>query len=188
MPYWLKDIRIAQKDRAFIDRYIADAEDPDPQPLAPCGYGLVVVDLKGERILDMQGYCHLGVFGHTDFDWPRENVEDDGLLHEPWLAEGRLRPKRYGHWDGSPDVVGEPLKPDVDVQAFMEAEENAAYAARPGGDGPMAFRPVLEIDFSPLTYTRFRHGQVADLKAEMAALGFTFSAEDEAAWAEFMES
>jgi len=164
---WGKDIRIIRKDRAFLSRILGPEGMPD-RPVAPFGRGMVVIDLRAERILSMQDYVRLDCFRPYELiPGFLKRSEGDVDLYRPWLEEGRLWPYRLAASDGTIESVGYPLAPDDNVPAFVNAEEDAAFSG-----GGRAFHPVLGIDFRPFAFIGFAREEAEDMRAELAFLGF----------------
>jgi hypothetical protein len=106
LPYWMHHPRMFRGDREFVQSYLENSGRVEPQPLAPTGYGLVVVDFAANRLLSMQDYTTFGRIHPSYLADPEWLASREAAQYAALLAEGRLcrelHGKRTGH---SPHVI-----------------------------------------------------------------------------------
>jgi len=101
--YWLEN-----RDTEEYKLHMTSCYEPFPAPLAPAGYGLVVIDFRTNKILSHQGYStpgrvhtspnlvHNGMTNQEDIDWEINRI--------CWFfTQGRVRDLRvqdedWEHW------------------------------------------------------------------------------------------
>jgi hypothetical protein len=159
--------------------------------LAPCGYGLTVVDHVNNVILDMQGYTSFdsmnvagvsldinkvgegkyecNVDDYSTFTCFKEFLEDDRILGVEVINE---------NCDG---LVLEPL-PSKDLSKLVDILGNY--------DNPLKRKWFnFPIDTAPFTIERFEEGnslESARMFARLEELGFEFNEDERKTWAEWI--
>jgi hypothetical protein len=185
MPVWLKSREvIVDKDESYVRAYINEcvaAGDP-VIPLAPSGYGLVVIDFLKGQFMSMQGY--------TSFD-TISNIEASGLINSEKngnylkLAEARRviairREIKNRSFTGEEHRL---LIPDLQTARAMMGL--AALSARSFGDEDYEMVD-FEIVFEPtFTYTDLEeYSGTREYLTRLRELDFHIDAATEALWEE----
>ncbi len=100
LPFWFKDAKLYNGDMDHVNRYIRmDQEYPTQVPLAPLGYGLVLVDYLSNHLLSMQHYTRFDLEDPVHMALITKLSEEDfgyeAVRYKGLLAENRLSMKIY---------------------------------------------------------------------------------------------
>jgi len=216
LPYYVRNLKIVQKDPDHINNFLRQWErmredyllhKDDEQYefpmtpayahytlLAPYGYGLVVIDMQKERILDCQGYCSFdsehGVHlandnsffpkydrgDHDRLDAFKYEDEDEENVCYRWAQffnEGRIT--KTTKWDKEKRKI-------VEVENFTSLTQAA--------DNDVS-EYEFHYDYSPFTITKFPEAPdgLEEMKRVIVEeLGFVLSEEEEEQWEEEIRS
>src|ERR1700744_2030870 len=84
-PFYFKSLRMREGDEAFVQEYLdlaKDKKDAPHVPLAPLGYGLVVIDYVTNHMLSMQGYSSYDQFTELDAFGPIRDTDEKASFQE----------------------------------------------------------------------------------------------------------
>ena len=191
---------------------MTDVYAPYPAPLAPDGYGLVVIDELHASILSMQSYCSIGSLTWLEGSGgAMANMFDDGekaaLVRDLSKAGRIVRYEASARDPNSPDIApylalpGARMEPKPRHQRATRYPNEAVYhlpgtvapddvvaagealRATSRSDMPVEFFRV-HVDMRPFTVHLFDEtaNGARAMRAHMQSLGFAFTAEDDALW------
>jgi hypothetical protein len=161
--------------------------------LAPCGYGLTVVDHVNNVILDMQGYCSFGdvnvagvgldIRKSDDGEQLLCNMDDDSTFRtfKEFYDEGRI----LGVTTAKSYDEKRPYDPLPDV-SFEEIVKLIATNYDRKGDHWYQFI----VDTAPFTIERFEecdHEETERMRQRVLELGFVLTDEENKEWDEFIK-
>lgn len=172
--------------------------------LAPVEYGLVVVDLQKNKLLDLNGYHRFGSIFKINVTLQRQRdvVVERGLSEkDPAIAESlfkiwgsdaerfyqfykQKRIKDLQYWDHE---AGVKRSSGVDINA-LNVDELIAFLLQEERSNPHYYGDFI-LDMSPLEVVTFPESPegVVSLKQAVLDLGFTLSATEEQLWTEYLE-
>lgn len=181
LPFWFTHPRLLRGERDFIDRYIRDANHPDPIPVAPLGYGLVLVDYVSKTLFSMQGYTNLHLLEPvsvmTRARWGGDDEMEFGNLHRLLIQENRLRVVNRV----TEEVT--PLPAEITDAAGLADHAKTLYA-NSNGDAYFAYA----LDSSPLTVIDYTDEADSARKflAKLDEIGFPLTDVDREVWKEWI--
>ena len=175
----------SNKDSGNFEHNMTDCYFPG-EGLAPCGYGLTVVDHVNNVILDSQGYTsfhNMNVAGVSlDINKVGEgkyecNMDDSSFLcFKEFLEEGRITGVEVINPEGN-GLVTIPL-PSNDISKLVDIIGNY--------DNPMKNKWFnFALDISPFTIETFEECnslETARMYARVLELGFELSDEEKEVW------
>jgi hypothetical protein len=160
--------------------------------LVPCGYGLTVVDHVNNVILDMQGYtsfdtvCVASVgldINKVDDTHYSCNIEDDSSFtsFKEFLEAGRITGVQVADRSTNYGLQTIPL-PSTDLQKLVPLIGNN-YSSKESW-----YNFVLDTNpFTIETFEECNSLETARMYARLQELGFKFTDEENASWAEYIK-
>jgi len=205
MPWGITNLKLLQHNMTHVDAYLEQwlgmKEDYEKNKdsgefefdmtdcyfpsagLAPDGYGLVVVDMVNNVILDMQGYTSFDSIcaASVGLDVPH-NMDDEDSSYQCFKAL-----LEAGHVTGmmtrdSFDAATDKADGNRYIPVDMTMDEIVAEIT---GDKRDIFD--FKIDLKPFTYERFEEYEPTELiryRKRLRELGFKFTREEKASWDE----
>jgi hypothetical protein len=208
LPCFVNNIRFVEKSPEHILEYLNNANQEtnvNPIPLAPAGYGLVVLDQQENRILSYQDYCSFGNIGAIDVKL--DMTGDSGKVKNIPIGNGlvaaesiplgmdafylpsdeggavrlrefveRGRLKYAAQWN-NPDREYSGQRHETKGLSLQELTNLVKRDMTPS----LAF--ILDIE--PFEVKKYYPNDIADgerLKRDVAELGFVYSKTDEGGW------
>jgi hypothetical protein len=175
-PYWFQNVRFLNKDIAHIQEYLSgwvqmkdDYESGQfklpytstyfpSQGLVPLEYGLIVVDMQNNEILDcFQDYSHIDKF------FVISRIEND--REEKIKIDQLLRNAKVLRMSSGEHIFSAP----VNYQSLIETMK--IYEGL-----------ILELDMTPFKLTRYEAHQGEIALAHVKQLGFKLSDQEEHLW------
>lgn len=151
-----RDVRFMEDRDDWFDRYKGNDDwHTDDHTLAPIEYGIVVVDRMTMTVIDCNAHSSALRLGIVNLVTDYDDPEYLTLIGRGLL---RYRGKTFTVPDGT----------------TLEEHTQALWLEDKHG--------VLEIDCAPWTYERLRNVGHDEVRLRMKALGFAFTARDEAAF------
>lgn len=206
-----EDWRANGPDGPFVHE-MTDVYAPYPAPLAPNGYGLVVVDDARKEILSLQSYCGIGYVNWLEGTGGEMANSIDGgekaalvrdLFRANRIASYTARAREPHHPDVAPFLAlpGARLEPlphpkmaarypkerMYHLPGTVAPDDVVAAGARMRAgtrfDQPLDFFRV-QVDMRPFTLHVFDEtaAGAAALRAHMLSTGFVFTQEEDALW------
>ncbi len=180
IPYWFNNIRLFNFDEDYINKYrSALRDDSHDLPLAPYGYGLILVDYMTNNLLGMQGYTGLG-FRDPVHLHPNFCDADDKAVYRELLLQGRISVRRY---KDNRTITDEPPFPkEMSIEQLMTIANQLRVS-------PDYVR--FKIDFSPLHIINFGEGSAEECDKfldKLYDLKFDISDSDLEGWKDYKAS
>ena len=187
LPRFVNNIRTYQKDSQHIQDYVSRDSDTwkeDNEGLAPVQYGLVVLDLKTDTILTMQGYTSFSYISGAGIRLSiddRRFRDDDGPnefdLFKELLYDGRVTSARS--FNGPAGMT------NVDLTNTKPCEVLKTFKSGVQGNG----LEIVNIDPTPFVIEKFDESSqgAIDMKNRLAELGFQYTRKEDEIWREWID-
>lgn len=207
MPWGIMNMKMLTHDMAHVDEYLeqwlgmkADYEKNKgtgkfehnmtdcyfpSEGLAPCGYGLVVVDMVNNVILDMQGYtsfesmcaASIGMEHGNTYGTQASDEDSNTSIFKAFLDAGKVTGML------TRDSFDKDLPRDEWYKPVTQSFEE--LLAEITGDKRDIFD--FKLDLAPFTYEKFEECEpqaLRDYRARLLELGFTLTDEENKIWAD----
>jgi hypothetical protein len=203
MPDFLVNHKLYAKDKKFIAEFLKewkvmkkDWDDnekrkvkkykypmtpayADYRLLAPIDYGLVVVDLKTNNILSMQGYCSLTTHYLSIRPIQEETEVFDELLKHGHVVDFQEHFYKYSKW-----TAGLTFKQTLDAILDVRERVKKGETIYGSSNDILHSMPYLEINPAPFKVRDYDENikGLRKMKKDIEALGFELTEEDTRQW------